>query len=108
TRAGIHVLAFRQQGGGAPRARADAYQRGLDESVAGLAVLDRKPLRRFGLSGVELTYEGGATPRMRSVDWVLFGSEVVYVVKVIAPIARWAELSPPLLTARDSLTIRAP
>jgi hypothetical protein len=45
---------------------------------------------------------------MRNVDWVLFGAETVYVVKVIAPVARWPELSPPLLRSRESVEIRVP
>ncbi|HJZ87237.1 MAG TPA: hypothetical protein VKN99_18815 [Polyangia bacterium] len=108
TRAGIHLLAFAASGptdAAVVQERAQSYLRGLEDSVAGLVVDAVRTLDRFGLRGVEIEYDGGASPRMHTIDWVLYAPGVVYVVKVTAPTLEFAELSAPLLRARASLRI---
>src|SRR5262245_25876873 len=109
--AGIHILAFAASGGtdeDAARKRITAYVHGLEESVAGLQMLGQRSIERFGLNGIELEYDRGIEPRMRSIDWVLYGPGVVYVVKVTAPAERFAELAAPLLASRATLAIERP
>jgi hypothetical protein len=108
TRAGIHILAFAASGGtdeAAVRERAAAYIRGLEGSVAGLQMLGQRALERFGLNGIELEYDGGVEPRMRSIDWILYARGMVYVIKVRAPAEKFAELAAPLLASRATLAI---
>jgi hypothetical protein len=109
TRAGIHLLAYASDGptsGDEPlRARALAYERGLENSVAGLLLLGRRSITRFGLQGYELEYEGGADPRMHMIDWVLYARGRVYVVQVSAPAQRFTDLAAPLLRSRATLRV---
>jgi hypothetical protein len=108
TRGGIHILAFAASGATdetAIRSRAAAYMRGLEGSVAGLQMLGQRAIERFGLHGMELEYEGGVEPRMRSIDWILYAPGQVYVIKVRAPAEKFAELAKPLLASRATLAI---
>ena len=108
THAGIHIYAFAASGGTDETAvhdRAAAYVRGLESSVAGLQMLGQRALERFGLKGIELEYDGGVEPRMRSIDWLLYAPGMVYVIKVRAPAEKFAELAAPLLTSRATLSI---
>jgi hypothetical protein len=110
THAGIHILAFAASGGTDETAvhdRAAAYVRGLESSVAGLQMLGQRALERFGLKGIELEYDGGVEPRMRSIDWILYAPGMVYVIKVRAPAERFAELAAPLLASRATLAIES-
>jgi hypothetical protein len=108
--AGIHVLAFPAHGGLSGtelHERVAAYVRGLEGSVAGLALLGVRPLSRYGLHGVEIEYEGGAEPRLRTVDWVLYAPATVYVIKLTAAVRSGSAptMDGRLVRARDSLLI---
>jgi hypothetical protein len=115
TRAGIHVLAFADSGAtdeDAAKKRGDTYARHLEESVAGLQLLGKRHIERFGLHGIELEYDGtlpieefGVELRVRSIDWIFYAPGFVYVIKVIAPAAKFAEVAAPLFASRATLKI---
>ena len=115
TRAGIHILAFADAGGtdeDTAKKRGDTYARHLEETVAGLQLLGKRPIERFGLHGIELEYDGtlpieefGVELRVRSIDWIFYAPGFVYVIKVIAPAAKFAEVAAPLLASRATIAI---
>ena len=118
TRAGIHILAFADSGPtdeAAARSRGDAYAKHLEETVAGLQMLGKRAIERFGLHGMELEYDGtlpieelGVELRVRSIDWILYAPGTVYVIKIIAPAEKFAEVAAPLLASRATLKIEPP